>query len=71
MGISIDFAATFSIPNSDIVYDYKEIGEPENAIHGIQDIKSGYLQMSAMCFAEFSNKMSRNLGLKESYFTEE
>lgn len=71
MGISIDFSASFSIPNNKITYSYSEIGEPEKSIQGIIDIKDGYLRMSAMCFAQFSNKMSRNLGLQEVYFNED
>lgn len=68
MGISIHFDANFSIPQSDVTYTYSEQGHPENDITNIQDIKDGYLHMSAMCFAQFANKMAKNLGLQEIYF---
>lgn len=68
MGISIYFDANFSIPDSEICYNYAEYGTPERGIQNIENIKEGYLHMSAMCFAQFANKMSQNLGLKEIYF---
>ncbi|MBR6181615.1 MAG: hypothetical protein IKQ77_10425 [Prevotella sp.] len=71
IGISIAFNAHFTIPGSTITYDYSEKGEPEDNISNIRDIKDGYRQMTAICFAKFSNKMSTNLGLKEVYFQDE
>ena len=71
MGISIYFNADFSIPESNITYQYTEQGSPERDIQNIENIEDGYLQMSAMCFAQFANKMVKNLGLKEIYFQEE
>ena len=68
MGISIQIDATFTIPDSNVTYTYSEQGAPENEIKNIQDVQEGYLHMSAMCFAQFANKMSRNLGLKAIYF---
>jgi hypothetical protein len=70
VGIGLHFDATFTIPESDITYAYSAQGKPENEIRNIQDVKEGYLHMSAMCFAEFANKMARNLGLQEIYFQE-
>ena len=32
--------------------------ENENEIRGIKDIKDGYRQMTQVCFAKFSDKMS-------------
>ncbi|MBR4564111.1 MAG: hypothetical protein IKO26_06650 [Paludibacteraceae bacterium] len=68
MGISIYFNADFTIPESTITYTYAEQGSPEQDIQNIENITDGYLHMSAMCFAQFANKMVRNLGLKEIYF---
>ena len=45
--------------------------ENENEIRGIEDIKDGYRQMTQVCFAKFSDKMSVNLGLEKTYFREE
>ena len=70
MGIAIQFDAKMTIPNSNLTYSYSEKGAPEDNINNIHDIKEGYLRMSAMCFAQFANKMSQNLGLKEIYFQE-
>lgn len=68
LGIDVKFEADFSIPNSDVTYTYAEFGEPGNEISGIADIKDGYRRMTQVCFAKFSNKMSKNLGLEQSYF---
>ena len=68
LGIDVKFDVHFSIPDSDITYTYSEIGEPGEEINGIQDVKDGYRQMTQVCFAKFSNKMSANLGLEETYF---
>lgn len=68
LGIDVKFDVDFSIPNSDVTYTYSEIGEPGNEISGIADIKDGYRRMTQVCFAKFSNKMSKNLGLEQSYF---
>lgn len=70
LGIDVKFDVDFSIPNSDVTYTYSEIGEPGNEISGILNIKDGYRQMTQICFAKFSNKMSMNLGLEQSYFKE-
>lgn len=40
--------------------------ENENEIRGIKDIKDGYRQMTQVCFAKFSDKMSVNLGLEKT-----
>ncbi|MBO8458953.1 MAG: hypothetical protein IAA73_01255 [Bacteroidetes bacterium] len=45
--------------------------ENENEIRGIEDIKDGYRQMTQVCFAKFSDKMSVNLGFEKTYFREE
>lgn len=45
--------------------------ENENEIRGIEDIKDGYRQMTQICFAKFSDKMSVNLGFEKTYFREE
>lgn len=71
IGISINFNAHFTIPNSSTAYDYSEKGEPEDDINNIEDIKDGYRIMTSICFAKFSNKMSKNLGLAEAYFQDE
>lgn len=68
LAIDVKFDVLFSIPNSKMTYTYSEIGEPGDEIRGIQDIKDGYRQMTQICFAKFSNKMSENLGLEEVYF---
>lgn len=68
VGISITFNAHFSIPGSSTTFDYSEKGEPASNINNVEDIRDGYRQMTAICFAQFSNKMSTNLGLKETYF---
>lgn len=68
LGISINFDATFLIPNSSITYSYSERGNPESSISNIENIKDGYRRMTIMCFARFSNTMSDNLGLEEVYF---
>lgn len=68
IGISISFDAHFTIPDRTTSYDYHEIGEPEDDINNVDDIKNGYRMMTSICFAKFSNKMSDNLGLAEVYF---
>lgn len=68
VGISIHFNAHYSLPNSDVSFSYSEKGEPANSIDDIDDISDGYRKMSTICFAQFSNKMARNMGLKETYF---
>ena len=68
IGISITFKAHFSIPGSTTTFDYSEKGEPAENISNVENINDGYRQMTAICFAQFSNKMSSNLGLKETYF---
>lgn len=68
LGISINFDATFLIPNSSVSYSYSERGNPESSISNIENIKDGYRKMTIMCFARFSNTMSDNLGLEEVYF---
>ena len=71
LAIDVKFDVLFSIPGSDVTYTYSEIGEPGNEIRGIEDIKDGYRQMTQVCFAKFSDKMSANLGLEKTYFREE
>ena len=68
IGISIFFKAHYSIPGSSTTFDYSEKGEPENNINNVDNINDGYRRMTSMCFAQFSNKMVRNMGLKETYF---
>ena len=71
LAIDVKFDVLFSIPGSDVAYAYSEIGEPGDEIRGIEDIKDGYRQMTQVCFAKFSDKMSVNLGLEKTYFREE
>lgn len=68
LAIDVKFDVLFSIPDSDVIYTYSEIGEPGDEIRGIRDIKDGYRQMTQVCFAKFSNRMSGNLGLEGTYF---
>lgn len=68
LAISVDFTADFTIPGSDISYRYKESGEPAGEISGIRNYGDGYRRMTQMCFAKFSNVMSENLGLEQTYF---
>lgn len=68
IGITIRFNTVFTIPNSNVSYTYSERGVPESNISDIDDISDGYKRMTQMCFAQFSNKMSKNMGLKETYF---
>lgn len=68
IGISIHFKAHFSIPGSSTTFDYSEKGEPSENINNVENIQDGYRQMTSICFAQFSNKMSKNMGLAESYF---
>lgn len=67
IGISIFFKARYSIPGSATAFVYTEKGEPADNISDIEDISDGYRRMTRACFQQFSNKMSRNLGLKEAY----
>lgn len=71
VGIDIDFKAKFSIPGSTITYEYSDKGEPGDNINNVSNIRDGYKQMAQICFAQFSNKMSKNLGLAETYFQED
>ena len=71
LAIDVEFDAKFSIPGSDITYEYSEVGDPGNEITGIEDVKDGYRRMTTVCFAKFSDKMAENLGLEEIYFKEE
>ena len=68
LGIDVNFDTQFTIPGSDVTYNYTEVGEPGKEIRDIESIQDGYRQMTQMCFAKFSNKMSDNLGLEETYF---
>lgn len=68
IGISIFFKAHYSIPGSSTTFDYSEKGEPANNINNVNNINDGYRRMTSMCFAQFSNKMAKNMGLKEIYF---
>lgn len=67
LGIDVTFNVNFSIPDSDVFYTYSEVGEPGEEISGIENIRDGYRQMTQVCFAKFSNKMSENLGLERTY----
>lgn len=67
MGITVNCNANFTIPNSPVTYSYSEKGVPEDNINGIQNISDGYRRMTQMCFKQFSNKMSQNMGLQETY----
>ena len=67
VGITVDFAAHFSIPSSNVTYDYAGKGEPEKNLSDVEDIKDGYRKMTATCFVQFSNQMSQNMGLAEAY----
>lgn len=71
LAIDVRFNAKFLIPGSNVTYEYSEMGEPGEEIKGIQDVKDGYRQMTQVCFAKFSNKMSENLGLEEIYLKKE
>ena len=71
LAIDVEFDAKFSIPGSDITYEYSEVGDPGNEITGIEDVKDGYRRMTTVCFAKFSDKMAENLGLEDVYFKEE
>lgn len=68
LAIDVKFDVLFSIPGSDVKYTYSETGEPGDEIRGIRNIQDGYRQMTQICFAKFSNRMSSNLGLQETYF---
>ncbi len=68
LGISITFKAHFTLPNSDISFDYTENSAPKDAIKNIDNVSDGYRQMTMVCFGLFSNKMARNMGLAEVYF---
>lgn len=68
IGIDIFFHVVFTIPNSNVTYEFSGKGQPEKDISGIQDISDGYRQMTIMSFARFSNTMYAKFGLKEVYF---
>lgn len=71
IGINIIFNAKFCIPNSYVQYSYIGNGHPEEDLNDVKDIRNGYRMMTQICFAKFSNEISKNLGLKEVYFQEE
>lgn len=64
LAIDVKFNAKFSIPGSDVIYEYSEVGDPGNEIKNIQNVRDGYRQMTQICFFKFSMKMSENLGLE-------
>jgi hypothetical protein len=68
LGIDVKFETQFTIPGSSTTYTYTEVGEPGKEIKNIKSISEGYRRMTQVCFAKFSNKMSDNLGLEETYF---
>lgn len=68
LGIDVKFDVKFTIPGSSTTYTYSELGEPGKEFSNIDGIRDGYRRMTQMCFAKFSNKMSDNLGLEETYF---
>lgn len=67
LAIDVLFDVKFTIPNSSIAYQYSEIGNPGDEISNILSINDGYRQMTQMCFARFSNKMSESMGLEKTY----
>lgn len=68
LGIDITFDAHFTIPGSDVRYDYTETGEPGDEIRDILDVRDGYRRMTQICIAKFSDTMSQQLGLSKVYF---
>lgn len=67
IGITISFNVVFSIPESDITYNYKGKAHPENDISGIENISDGYRRMTIMSFARFADDMYSKLGLNGVY----
>lgn len=65
LAIDVMFDAQISIPGSNQTYSYSEIGKPGEKISGIENIKDGYRKMTQVCFNEFAQKMSINLGLRK------
>jgi hypothetical protein len=68
LGINVTFKARYTIPGSATTFEYKDNGEPEDDINGVENIQDGYRRMTQICFAKFSNKISKKMGLDETYF---
>lgn len=68
LGIDVSFKARYTIPGSETTFEFKDKGEPENDINGVENIQDGYRRMTQICFAKFSNKISTKMGLEETYF---
>lgn len=71
IGISVFFDAKCTIPGSTTSFEYSEKGEPGKNISNVDNIEDGYRKMTLISFGAFSNKMAKNLGLKEIYFQDE
>lgn len=67
LGIVISFDATFSIPNSPIMYQFNDTGDPGVSINNIPNMTEAYRRMTQICFMMFANKMYSNLGLGVAY----
>ncbi len=66
IGISINFNAHYTIPGSQNKYDFAGVGKPENDISNIEDISDGYQKMTKTCFEQFSDNLSKSLGLQKT-----
>lgn len=67
IGITISFHVKFTIPDSNVSFEYYGKGHPENEIFGIANIRDGYRRMTSSSFARFSDEMYSKLGLKQVY----
>lgn len=66
VGISISFNASFTIPGRQTKYEYCEKGNPLKAQFDVSSISDGYRKMTQYCFENFSQKLSENIGVKQT-----
>lgn len=67
MGISILYHVKFTIPDSDISYEFTDKGTPESEVGKIRDINDGYRHMTIMSFERFSDKICKSFGWNGIY----
>ena len=67
MGIAILYHVKFTIPGSDISYEFTDKGSTENEIGKIRDLNDGYRLMTIMSFERFSDKIYQSFGWNSIY----
>jgi hypothetical protein len=67
VGISISFHVRFTIPDSDVIFEYSGKGTPEKDIPFVVNISDGYRRMTEISFSRFADDMYAKFGLAKVY----